>query len=124
MGMTTGSFALKFKIFLLQNTEVRSGQKIQILQNNLFQKFGFYREVGHISFPPFFPFLQTFPQLLVTSPPEMEFLNSKVSGHKLEYCQTRVFVWFSTLIFPIYKMLFINSLDFSLADFFVFLKPE
>ncbi len=26
------------------------------------------------------------------------------SGHKLETSQTRVFVWFSTLIFPFYKI--------------------
>jgi hypothetical protein len=43
-----------------------------------------------------------------------------VTGHKLEYFQTRVSVWFSTLIFPFYKMLFINRLKFScVADFFV-----
>jgi hypothetical protein len=30
-----------------------------------------------------------------------------------ESCQTRVFVWFSTLIFPFYKMLIMNRLEFS-----------
>jgi len=49
-----------------------------------------------------------------------------VSGHKLKSCQTRVFVWFSTLIFPFYKMLFMNRLEFScFADFlYGSLKPE
>jgi hypothetical protein len=42
---------------------------------------------------------------------EMEFLNDIVSGHKLE-SQTRVFVWFSNLIFPFYKILFRNRLEF------------
>ncbi len=42
----------------------------------------------------------------------------EVSGHKLESSQTRLFVWFSTLIFPFYKMLFMNRLKFSFfADF-------
>ncbi len=44
----------------------------------------------------------------------------EVSGHKLESSQIRVFVWFSTLIFPFYKMLFMNRLEFScFTDFFV-----
>ncbi len=53
--------------------------------------------------------------------PVMEFLNGflvEVSGHKLESSQTRVFVWFSNLIFPFFKMLFMNILEFScVADF-------
>ncbi len=43
--------------------------------------------------------------------PEMEFLNGillKVSKHELESSQTRVFIWFSTFIFPFYKMLFMK----------------
>ncbi len=41
-----------------------------------------------------------------------------VSGHKLEPSQTRVFVWFSTLIFPFYKMRFMKRLEIScFADF-------
>jgi hypothetical protein len=51
----------------------------------------------------------------------MELLNGifiEVSGHKLESSQTRVFVWFSTLIFTFYKVLFMNRLEFScFADF-------
>ncbi len=44
----------------------------------------------------------------------------EVSGHKLEASQTRVFVWFSTIIFSFYKMLLMNRLEFScFADFFV-----
>ncbi len=39
----------------------------------------------------------------------------EVSGHKLESSQTRVFVWFSTLFFPFYKMLFMFS---CFGDFF------
>ncbi len=31
-----------------------------------------------------------------------------IHGHKLESTETRAFVWFSTLIFPFYKMLFLN----------------
>ncbi len=45
--------------------------------------------------------------------PEMECLNDilvDVSGHKLDASQTRVFVWFFTLIFPFCKMLFMNRL--------------
>ncbi len=53
----------------------------------------------------------------------MEFLNAflvEISGHKLDSSQTQVFVWFSTHIFPFYKMLFMNRLEFScFADFFV-----
>jgi hypothetical protein len=42
----------------------------------------------------------------------------QVSGHKLESSQTQVFIWFYTLIFPFYKMLFMNGLEFSgFADF-------
>jgi hypothetical protein len=37
----------------------------------------------------------------------------EVSGHKLESSQARVFVWFSGLIFPFYKMQFMNRLQFS-----------
>jgi hypothetical protein len=55
--------------------------------------------------------------------PETEFLNIilvEVSGHKLKSSQTRVFVWFSTLVFPFYNKLFMNRLVFScFADFFV-----
>jgi hypothetical protein len=44
----------------------------------------------------------------------------EVSEHKLKSSRTRVFVWFSTLIFPFYKMLFMNKLEFSsFAKFFV-----
>jgi hypothetical protein len=48
----------------------------------------------------------------------MEFLNGHfsrgVSGHKLESSQTRVFDWFSTLLyFPFNKMLFMNRLECS-----------
>ncbi len=32
----------------------------------------------------------------------------QVSGHKLEFSQPRVFVWFSTLVVPFYKMLSMN----------------
>jgi hypothetical protein len=43
----------------------------------------------------------------------------EVSGHKLESSQTPVFVWFSTLIFLFYKMLFTIKLGFfCFADFF------
>jgi hypothetical protein len=50
--------------------------------------------------------------------PEMESL-VEVSGHKLESSQTRVFVSFFTLIFPFYKMLFTNRLEFyCFTDFF------
>ncbi len=43
----------------------------------------------------------------------------EVSGHKLKSSHIRVFVWFSTIIFPFYKMLFMNRLEFSCcADFF------
>jgi len=50
-------------------------------------------------------------------------------GHKLESSHTRVFVWFSALIFPFLKMLFMNRLEFFflLRGFFVripYLKPE
>jgi hypothetical protein len=40
--------------------------------------------------------------------------------------QIRVFVWFSTLVFPFYKMLFVKRLEFScFTDFFGrILKPE
>ncbi len=42
----------------------------------------------------------------------------EVSEHKLVSFQTRVFVWFSTLILPVYRMLFINRLKFAcFADF-------
>ncbi len=42
----------------------------------------------------------------------------EVSGHKLESSLNWVFVWFSTLIFPFYKMLFMNRLKFYFfADF-------
>jgi hypothetical protein len=54
---------------------------------------------------------------------KMEFLKGiffEVSGHKLEFSQTQVFVWFSTLIFLFYKMTFIKRLEFSyFPDFFV-----
>ncbi len=44
----------------------------------------------------------------------------KISGRKLESSETRVFVRFPTLIFPFYKMLFMNRLEFScFPDFFV-----
>ncbi len=50
----------------------------------------------------------------------------EVSRHKLESSLTRVFVWFSTLIFPLYRMLFMKRLEFScFADFVVrVFKPE
>jgi hypothetical protein len=40
---------------------------------------------------------------------EMKFFNAflvEVSGHKLKSSQTRVFVWFSTIVLPFYKRLF------------------
>jgi hypothetical protein len=45
---------------------------------------------------------------------------------KLEFSQTRTFVWFSTFIFPFYKMLFMSRREFScFVDFFVCIfKPE
>ncbi len=44
----------------------------------------------------------------------------EVTEHKLEFSQTRVFVWFSTLIFLFYKILFIYWFEFSgFADFLV-----
>jgi hypothetical protein len=52
----------------------------------------------------------------------MVFLNGilvEVSGHKLESSQSQIFVYLSTLIFPFYKTLFTNRLEFScFADFF------
>ncbi len=133
----------QIKMFLLQNRDnnwqfcieisnfydkTLSGQEIQIMQNNLFRQFGFYREVGHISFPPFFPFLQIFPQLLVTSPLEMEFLNSIFSQGF--WAQTRVlsdssfylvfYPHFSFLQNAIHK----QSQFFLFSEFLVFLKPE
>ncbi len=47
----------------------------------------------------------------------------EVSGHKLESSQARVLIRFSTLIFPLYKMLFMNIVE--LRGFFVrIFKPE
>ncbi len=48
-------------------------------------------------------------------PSEMEFLSGilEVSWHKLESSHIQVFVWFSALVFPFYKMLFMNRLEFS-----------
>ncbi len=68
----------------------------------------------------FFYFIETWDGIL-----EQYFL-VEVSGHQLESSQTLVIVWFSTLIFPFYNILFKNRLEFSgFADFFVkFLKPE
>jgi hypothetical protein len=46
--------------------------------------------------------------------PELELLKVflvEVSGPKLKSSQTRVFAWFSTLIFPGYKILLMNRLD-------------
>ncbi len=59
----------------------------------------------------------------------LEFLNSIFSWgsrHPLESSQTWVFVWFSTLFFSVYKMLFMKILKFScFADFlYWFWKPE
>ncbi len=50
----------------------------------------------------------------------------EASGHKLESCQTKVFAWFSTLIFSFYKKLFINRLKFSYFANFLkgFWNPE
>jgi hypothetical protein len=51
---------------------------------------------------------------------EMELLNgifSRGFEHKLKCSQTRVFVWFSTLIFPFCKMLFMNGLEFYFEGF-------
>ncbi len=62
--------------------------------------------------------------------PEMEFLNrifkSWFLGINSGLLRLDFFVWFSTLIFPFYKMQFINKLQFScFADFLEgFLKPE
>ncbi len=51
---------------------------------------------------------------------------SRGFGHKLESSQTWVFVWFSTRIFPSYKMLFMKRRKFfCFPDFFVSnLKPR
>jgi hypothetical protein len=55
----------------------------------------------------------------------MEFLNAimyvvEVSGHNRVFSDSRFCLFFFTLVFPFYKMLFMNSLEFScLADFFV-----
>ncbi len=50
---------------------------------------------------------------------EMEFFNgiffSRVSRHKLGW----FLGWFSTLIFPFYKMIFMNRLKFLFRGFFV-----
>lgn len=54
----------------------------------------------------------------------------KVFVQNLEVSQTLAFVWFSTQVFPFYKMLFIKNLEVScLIDFFLwflygFKKPE
>ncbi len=50
----------------------------------------------------------------------------EVSEHKLKSSHTWVFVWFSYLTFPFYKILFMNRYDFLFfADFlWGFLKPE
>jgi hypothetical protein len=55
----------------------------------------------------------------------MEFLND-IFSRGFESSQSRVFVWFSALIFPLYKMLVMNKFEFScFVDFFKgFLKPE
>ena len=59
---------------------------------------------------------------LTSTDPEMEFLNAIFSRG---FCtETRAFLdlsfWVSSLIFPFYKMLFMNRLKFSyFADFFV-----
>jgi hypothetical protein len=54
---------------------------------------------------------------------EMEFLNDNFSQGlwaKIESSHTRVIVWFSTLTFPFYKMLFMKRLELScFADFIV-----
>ena len=46
-------------------------------------------------------------------------LERQVSEHKFESSQTWVFVWFSTLIFPFYKMLFMNRLEFLVSRTFL-----
>jgi hypothetical protein len=54
--------------------------------------------------------------------PEMEFLNGilvEVFGLKLDSFQTRVFVWFSTPIFPFYKCYHEKTRVFLLRGFFV-----
>ncbi len=54
---------------------------------------------------------------------EMEFLLAylvAVSGHKLESTQTWVYIWFSTLIFPFYKMLFMNRLEFLVSQIILY----
>jgi hypothetical protein len=43
---------------------------------------------------------------------EMEFFLVEVPEQKLESSQTQVFVWFSTLFYPFYKMLLMNRLEF------------
>jgi hypothetical protein len=48
----------------------------------------------------------------------------RVSGHKLKSNQTRVFVWFSNLVFPFYKMLFMYRLKFSCLAFFYRFKTR
>jgi hypothetical protein len=48
-----------------------------------------------------------------------------VSGHKLDYYQTRVLSSFLPLFFLLYKMLFMNRLEFScFADFFALFGVE
>ncbi len=49
--------------------------------------------------------------------PEMLFL-VKVSGHKLESSRIGDFVWFSTLTFLFYKMLFMKDLSFLVSRIF------
>jgi hypothetical protein len=44
----------------------------------------------------------------------------EVSGHNHESSQTRVFVWFSTPIFPLYKMLFMNRIELSCFTDFLY----
>jgi hypothetical protein len=43
----------------------------------------------------------------------------EVSGHKLESSQTRVFVWFSTLVFLLFKMSFRNRVEFMSQGIFL-----
>ncbi len=58
---------------------------------------------------------------------EMECFKSilvEVSGHELVSSPTRVFVWFSSLIFPFYKMLVTNRLKFFVSQIFFKTRVE
>jgi hypothetical protein len=69
---------------------------------------------------PFLPLKQQHRCIIAYTEMEFTAFLVEVSGHKHDSSQTRVFVWFSALIFPFYIMLFMKRLEFScFADFFV-----